>query len=347
MLGKPAVNESLQKLDKHKQKKIEDLVPTITIPIPESKPIARPAPVQSRPAAVEQSFSCKSHLDIVSCTSAPEPQRARVRREEPPAARVNISNDIIPDLLDLLRSRDWQEKEEGLNQITAILNNANNFIQPKLGSLLSAYRSLLSDNNPPKIDIQALAVFSNIVTAVGPEIESQLPAILPAFFKFFGDNRVAVRSAVAESADKIIEQMSMDVCIPYTARYLSGTTGRKEILEWIIKHIPASIKKKESCDFRSLTKASLLALNDKLQEVRKLAEILLAQLIPFVGTKFIEEEVLASDFSSDDCKIGVANQTTAEVVRSAVNRIQCGAPPGQRMKRSKSADSTFSFLTYF
>jgi hypothetical protein len=198
--------------------------------------------------------------------------------------------------LDLLRARDWQDKEEGLNQIVQILSSANNFIQPKLGSLISAFRSLLSDNNPPKIDILALSVFSSLVAAVGPEIEPQLAAILPTFFKFFTDSRIAVRAAVSEAADKIVEQMSMDVCIPYTARHLSASTGRKEILEWIIKHVPQDIKRKDHCDFRSMTKATFLALNDKLQEVRKLAEILLAQLIPFVGTKFIEEEVFFRKF---------------------------------------------------
>lgn len=296
VLTKPVVNEFLQKLDKHKQKKIEDSVPTIVVPVPESRPSASQVPRASAPQASKASVVVAPMGTSTSycCANTTEPERVAPpkAKEETPASRLDIGNEITPQLLELMRSRDWQEKEEALNQISSILSSANNYIHPKLGSLLSAYRSLLSDNNPPKIDIQALAVFSNIVAAVGSDIEPQLPAILPTFFKFFGDNRQAVRAAAAESADKIVENTSMDVCIPYTARYLSGTTGRKELLEWITKHIPGNIKKKEACDFRSLTKATFLALNDKIQEVRKLAEILMSQLIPFVGTKFIEEEVI-------------------------------------------------------
>lgn len=55
VLGKPVVNEFFQKLDKHKQKKIEDSIASVVIPEANvaPKPISRTAPVQPRAQPVQ------------------------------------------------------------------------------------------------------------------------------------------------------------------------------------------------------------------------------------------------------------------------------------------------------
>jgi cytoskeleton-associated protein 5 len=47
--------------------------------------------------------------------------------------RVDISSKITPQLLQNMEDQDWRKRQEALQQVEQILNEANKHIQPKLG----------------------------------------------------------------------------------------------------------------------------------------------------------------------------------------------------------------------
>lgn len=59
---------------------------------------------------------------------------------------VSSSDKITSDLVSKIEDKNWKIRKEGLDEVTAILNEAK-FILPNIGELSSALRGRLNDSN--------------------------------------------------------------------------------------------------------------------------------------------------------------------------------------------------------
>lgn len=206
--------------------------------------------------------------------------------------REDISKFITPELQAKMENADWKIREEGLQNVQAIIRGANRRIQPRLGPLIPALKARLPDQNRNIVRL-SLQILAEIVQAVGPAIEKLLKMFINEVINCCGSNKKEIASEACNTLDAIATQVPFSAFFEFLTNPLSaeGSTSRKQLITWLNRYMspdgevsqqssdPSNPTVLFNTDVRPLVKPTLLCLVDRSLDVRKAATVLLTELM--------------------------------------------------------------------
>ncbi|KAH7416157.1 hypothetical protein KP509_14G078100 [Ceratopteris richardii] len=198
--------------------------------------------------------------------------------------REDISPKLTPTLIKNLGSADWKMRQESIEAINKIIEEANKRIQPTgTGEMFASLKSRLADSNKNLV-VMTLTTLGNLAAAMGPAIDKSSKAILVEILKCMGDNKKHMRETVLKTLDCWTGVLQFEKLVPYIYPALMDpkicADGRKELIEWVTKQLP---KCNDQSELAQMIKPTALSLQDKSSEVRKAAESCLVDLIKICG----------------------------------------------------------------
>nr|XP_029730106.1 protein mini spindles-like isoform X4 [Aedes albopictus] len=107
--------------------------------------------------------------------------------------RVDISSQITESLLAELSDKNWKTRNEGLEKLKGIVNEAK-LIKPNLGDLPQVMAQRLVDSNA-KIAQTSVEICQLIAIAMGPPCKQYVRVFFPGILKGLGDGKAFIRSA--------------------------------------------------------------------------------------------------------------------------------------------------------
>ncbi|PWZ31965.1 Protein MOR1 [Zea mays] len=217
--------------------------------------------------------------------------------------REDISSKITPTLLKNLGSPDWKVRLESIDTVTKIMEEANKRIQPTgTAELFSALRGRLYDSNKNLV-MATLSTIGGLASAMGPSVEKSSKGILADVLKCLGDNKKHMRECTLTALDSWVAAAQLEKMVPYIIVSLgdqkTGSEGRKDLFDWLSKHVS---KMGDSSEALPLLKPSASSLMDKSSEVRKAAESFMNEILRICG-----QEVVVSTSMSLPSKAGLKN----------------------------------------
>ncbi|CAN7938636.1 unnamed protein product, partial [Ixodes hexagonus] len=107
--------------------------------------------------------------------------------------RTDISGQLTESLLSELGDKNWKLRQEGLQKLSAILDQAK-FVTPELGDMPVALKGRMLDLNK-NLAIQALNICQSLGAALGPHCGPHVVVLAPGMFAALGDSKPMVRAA--------------------------------------------------------------------------------------------------------------------------------------------------------
>lgn len=99
-----------------------------------------------------------------------------------------FSEKITDALLEKIGDKNWKVRKEGLDEVTAILNEAK-FVAANLGGLPEALKNRLSDSNKLLVTT-TLGILKVVGTASGAHCKRHIPVIAGGLMSTLGDSKV-------------------------------------------------------------------------------------------------------------------------------------------------------------
>ncbi|GAV88428.1 HEAT domain-containing protein/CLASP_N domain-containing protein [Cephalotus follicularis] len=206
--------------------------------------------------------------------------------------REDISGKITPILLKSLESPDWKVRLESIEAVTKIVEEANKRIQPTgTGELFGALRGRLNDSNKNLV-MATLTTIGGVALAMGPAVEKSSKGILSDVMKCLGDNKKHMRECTLAALDSWLSATHLDKMVPYITAALTdtklGTEGRKDLFDWLSRQLSSL---SDFADAGHLLKPAASAMMDKSSDVRKAAEVSIAEILRVSGQEAIEKNL--------------------------------------------------------
>ncbi|CAG9764905.1 unnamed protein product [Ceutorhynchus assimilis] len=191
-----------------------------------------PAPTRG---AVAKSASSNSLDAIEDDVEQPEP--INIQDLLP---RVDISGQITEALLNEMSDKNWKDRIEALNKISAIVQDAK-FIMPNLGDLPQPLAVRLTDSNV-KIAQTALNICQSIAKAMGPPSKQFIRTWFPGFVQNLGDSKAWMRTTALDTINVFVEQSGykefFDGEMIADALKSGSPILRTELWNWLAEALP-------------------------------------------------------------------------------------------------------------
>ncbi|KAL6853776.1 hypothetical protein ACP4OV_019805 [Aristida adscensionis] len=202
--------------------------------------------------------------------------------------REDISAKITPTLLKNLGSPDWKIRLESIDAVNKIVEEAHKRIQPTgTVELFTALRGRLYDSNKNLV-MATLSTIGGLASAMGPSVEKSSKGILADVLKCLGDNKKHMRECTLTALDSWVAAAQLDKMVPYIIVTLgdqkTGSEGRKDLFDWLSKHVS---KMSDPSEALPLLKPSASSLMDKSSEVRKAAESFMNEILKICGQEVV------------------------------------------------------------
>ncbi|CAO1946382.1 unnamed protein product [Urochloa humidicola] len=202
--------------------------------------------------------------------------------------REDISAKITPSLLKNLGSPDWKVRLESIDAVNKIVEEAHKRIQPTgTVELFTALRGRLYDSNKNLV-MATLSTIGGLASAMGPSVEKSSKGILADVLKCLGDNKKHMRECTLTALDSWVAAAQLDKMVPYIIVTLgdqkTGSEGRKDLFDWLSKHVS---KMSDPSEALPLLKPSASSLMDKSSEVRKAAESFMNEILKICGQEVV------------------------------------------------------------
>ncbi|XP_078437424.1 ARM repeat superfamily protein [Wolffia australiana] len=206
--------------------------------------------------------------------------------------REDISGKITPTLIKNLGSSDWKVRLESIESVNKILEDANKRIQPNgTTELFSALRARLYDSNKNLV-MATLTTLGCVASAMGMAVEKASKGIQSDILKCLSDNKKQMRECTLNALDSWVSAVQLDRMIPYiTTSLVEGklsAEGRKDLFDWLSKHLSGPVDPSEALHLLKPTAASLA---DKSVEVRKSAEVAFSEVLRICGQEMVTKNI--------------------------------------------------------
>uniref|UniRef100_A0A7N1A6B8 TOG domain-containing protein n=1 Tax=Kalanchoe fedtschenkoi TaxID=63787 RepID=A0A7N1A6B8_KALFE len=206
--------------------------------------------------------------------------------------REDISAKITPALLKGLESPDWKIRLESIEAVNKILEEANKRIQPTgTAELLGALRGRLNDSNKNLV-MATLNTFGLMASAMGPPFDKATKGMLLDVLKCLSDNKKHNRECTLATLDAWAAAVHLDKMVPYITTALIdskiGAEGRRDLFDWLSKQLSSL---NDFNDAVQLLKAATSAITDKSSDVRKAAEVCLAEILRACGPDVVTKNL--------------------------------------------------------
>ncbi|RXG68860.1 Cytoskeleton-associated protein 5 [Armadillidium vulgare] len=167
-------------------------------------------------------------------------------------SRVNIADQITPELISELGDKNWKVRMEALGKISTMLTDAK-LITGDIGELPDALCARLNDTNK-NIAAEALKITSQLGIALGVQGKQHVRIIIPGLFGSLGDAKKSMRDQALIALNDWVDHLNSvkdvidgEMCIDALK---SGSPFLKiELINWLSKKLreapPRSLNKEE------------------------------------------------------------------------------------------------------
>ncbi|KAJ1918536.1 hypothetical protein H4219_002550 [Mycoemilia scoparia] len=204
--------------------------------------------------------------------------------------RVNISPKITPGLLRMINDNNWKQRKEGLEAVTAILDDAKHRILPELPlDLLTALKSRLTDSNKNLIPV-ALGIIADLSASMGAPFEQHIRLLALPTMMTLTDKKVTVRQGALKALDAFVATTpaAFDGPIIHNAPKAIENDSpelRENLLGWLAKQLDN--RKENLPDLSEFLPSIFMPLQDRNAPVRNNAQKLLIYIISSVGPEMV------------------------------------------------------------
>ncbi len=255
----------------------------------------------------------KSEMTVVPKPESPDKKAPEVTRSTPKEnlpggvpeqkqsstpVRASIADKFLPGSLVLknLKSSNWNVRQDALGEIDAIVEAADGFIEPNVGTeVVPILKFRLKDSNR-NIAAVAYGVAGRLMKAMGPGAVVHLKILVPTILgQGCVDIKKNVRAAAMQSLEVWFETVGLSPLVPHLHLPLASLNSsfRKEFLEWLAPRLRGEIgtfSAKEE-DLTPLLDSCLACLRDRVAEVRQLADVLMEPVLASVGLVVVENKL--------------------------------------------------------
>ncbi|XP_068116838.1 cytoskeleton-associated protein 5 isoform X2 [Hyperolius riggenbachi] len=197
--------------------------------------------------------------------------------------RADISDKITSDLVSKISDKNWKIRKEGLDEVTAILNEAK-FVLPNIGELPIALKGRLNDSNKILVQ-QTLGILQQLATAMGPNIKQHVKNLGMSIIAVLGDSKANIRAAAMVTVNAWVEQTGMKEWLE--GEDLSEELKkenpflRQELLGWLAEKLPTL--RAVPTDLQICLPYLYGCLEDRNGDVRKKAQEALPMFMMHIG----------------------------------------------------------------
>lgn len=193
--------------------------------------------------------------------------------------RTDISEKITPELVTEMADKNWKIRNEGLQKVVAILNEAK-FITPSIGPLPEALKARLGDSNKILVT-STINICQTLATAMGPNVKKHVPIVGPGIVACCGDSKPQIRAAAVATLTVWVDQGGIQ---PFVEAEIFSDELKKEnpnlrieLLGWLAEKLP-NVKKVTS-ELNLCIPYVLACMEDRNGGVRQKAQ---ESLVPFM-----------------------------------------------------------------
>ncbi|XP_028649672.2 LOW QUALITY PROTEIN: cytoskeleton-associated protein 5 [Erpetoichthys calabaricus] len=197
--------------------------------------------------------------------------------------RTDISDKITSEIVSKIGDKNWKIRKEGLDEVTAILNDAK-FIQPNIGELPLALKGRLNDSNKILVQ-QTLSILQHMATAMGANLKHHVKTLGIPIITVLGDSKANVRAAALSTLNSWVEQTGLKEWME--GEDLSEELKkenpflRQELLGWLAEKLPTM--RSVSPDLIQCVPHLYSCLEDRNGDVRKKAQDALPTFMMHLG----------------------------------------------------------------
>ena len=148
--------------------------------------------------------------------------------------KVELSGRLLPSTLHKLRSAQWRERLEGLEEVSDGLRALNQRATLKDGTVLPLLAGLLHDVNKA-IQHSAFVLLSALLLAVPEALHRHREYLLPPLLQATGDARKAVREEATRLLDAWIGAVGLAGVMKPAVKAMEGGVGRGEVMAVLAK----------------------------------------------------------------------------------------------------------------
>ncbi|KAE8606436.1 hypothetical protein XENTR_v10010735 [Xenopus tropicalis] len=227
--------------------------------------------------------------------------------------RTEINDKISSDLVSKIGDKNWKIRKEGLDEVTAIINEAK-FIQPNIGELPSALKARLNDSNKILVQ-QTLTILQQLSTAMGPNIKQHVKNLGMPIISVLGDSKANVRAAAMVTLNSWVEQTGMKEWLE--GEDLSEELKkenpflRQELFGWLAEKLPS--QRTVPSDLQLCLPYLYNCLEDRNADVRKKSQEALPMFMMHIGFEKMSKATTKLKPSSKDQVVALLEKAKASM----------------------------------
>ena len=188
---------------------------------------------------------------------------------------IDISKLITSKLLKEIDKGKWQEKKDGIDYITKVIEDANKSILPDgLKNLFDLITEKLSDSNKNFVRI-IIQLLSLLIISLGENIKIYSKLFVKPLLLNLSDKNQNLREDCIECAKNLIKYQNFEIIANFLPQLdnIENSDMRNEILNLLISNIKSLLHDNYSDSFfKELTKLLLNFLQDKSGKIRNKTE---------------------------------------------------------------------------
>ena len=215
------------------------------------------------------------------------PSRGSATRTPEDARGGRLLLDALAPALAKLRSKDWKERGEGIDELESIAVRVppGSFTESAVAALFDAVLPRLNDANA-KVSARASLALAAVLPAVGDDAAPALPTLVPALAAGIGSTNDKVRSAATDAADALIENVTATLLVQHVAHCVSygASRGKPALIGYLAILVEAVFPTRpQLVQKHALPAAMATLMNEKGPETRAANARLLKELARCVG----------------------------------------------------------------
>ena len=208
--------------------------------------------------------------------------------------RVDISGQVSDKLLKKLNDDNWKERKEAMDELEALIKQANCRILPKDGGALEVIGKWRLVDKNKNLSRDALTLLALFCQAMGKPVATFRDKLVPNLFLCLADSKKLVKDEALKTVGVWVETAGLASVAKYLPKALSAAGSRKELLDMMAASMADEKKlrkERKDMELEELVPSVIACMQDKTAEVRVAAERVAELIARQVGVDALNDEL--------------------------------------------------------
>lgn len=238
--------------------------------------------------------------------------------------RIDISNQLTPELFAEIGDKNWKIRNAALDKVSEILKKSK-YIQPNINDLPSSLALRLSDTNKNLVNL-SLNIIKELITAVGKQIEKLVQTMIPPVLTTLSDGKPQIRTSAIACLDEWVTVCGINTLFDNQESLFfpiitgKNSTSKYEIITWLSKSV--THKNVNSKHLNTLIDPVLACLTERSAETRKSVQTLIFEMALKIGVDTIQKKASKLDSTSLNTLKGILDSVNAKKSQKSDKQTQ-------------------------